>query len=347
LLALIERLSMDNEVEVFALSQEPLPGEWPLAGARIYNIGAHHTKREAIRAIRRRHLVARFDVIHAIWSGACGAVCVLAAKFLGIPSVIHVAGGELVALHDILYGGRMSWRGRVREAIVLRAADRVTAASEPTIRALANLGLRGRRVPLGVDLRSWPPRAPVRRDADSLPRLIHLASLNRVKDQNTLLQALVALKNTGRQFRMDVVGEDTLRGAIQAFAATCGLGEQVRFHGFLNQRLLRPVVEQAHLLVMSSRHETGPLAMLEAAVAGVPTVGTSVGHIAEWAPEAALAVPVGDADALAGALMQLLDDESLRLRIASAAHERAITQDADYTARHFKSLYSSLIGVRA
>jgi glycosyltransferase involved in cell wall biosynthesis len=60
-----------------------------------------------------------------------------------------------------------------------------------------------------------------------------------------------------------------------------------------------------------------------------------------------VAVPIGDADALAGALMQLLDDESLRLRIASAAHERALAQDADYTAQHFKSLYSSLIGVRA
>ncbi len=38
-------------------------------------------------------------------------------------------------------------------------------------------------------------------------------------------------------------------------------------------------------MIISSRHEAGPLAVLEAAVKGVPTVGTAVGHIAEWAPQ--------------------------------------------------------------
>src|SRR2546429_2362007 len=55
-------------------------------------------------------------------------------------------------------------------------------------------------------------------------------------------------------------------------------------------------------LFRSSRHETGPLAMLEAAVAGVPTIGTAVGHIAEWAPHAAVSAPVGDSAGLAGAI---------------------------------------------
>jgi hypothetical protein len=40
-------------------------------------------------------------------------------------------------------------------------------------------------------------------------------------------------------------------------------------------------------MVVSSRHEAGPVAVLAAAVAGVPTIGTCVGHIAERAPSAA------------------------------------------------------------
>jgi glycosyltransferase involved in cell wall biosynthesis len=83
--------------------------------------------------------------------------------------------------------------------------------------------------------------------------------------------------------------------------------------------------------------------MLEAAVAGVPTVGTAVGHIAEWSPEASLAVPVGDFMALAAAVRQLLENEDLRLRIARAAHRRAVEQDADYTGLCFEQLYSSLV----
>ena len=82
--------------------------------------------------------------------------------------------------------------------------------------------------------------------------------------------------------------------------------------------------------------------MLEAAVSGVPTVGTAVGHIAEWSPQASLAAPVGDFRALADAIERLLADEDLRLRTAAEAARRAREEDADHTARAFESLYEEL-----
>jgi glycosyltransferase involved in cell wall biosynthesis len=148
-------------------------------------------------------------------------------------------------------------------------------------------------------------------------------------------------------FEMDIVGEDTLGGAMQAIAAQLGVSAKVRFHGFLPQRLLRPLLESAHLLVMSSRHETGPLVTLEAAVAGVPTVGTAVGHIAEWAPAAAVAVPIGDAAELASAIGRLLANEELRLQIATRALRQASAEDADYTAARFQELYAQLVARNA
>ena len=84
------------------------------------------------------------------------------------------------------------------------------------------------------------------------------------------------------------------------------------------------------------------MAMLEAAVVGVPTVGTAVGHIVEWAPLAASCVAVGDAAALARAVGRLLDDEEQRLQIASAAQARATRADADHTAQRFQALYESV-----
>jgi glycosyltransferase involved in cell wall biosynthesis len=168
-----------------------------------------------------------------------------------------------------------------------------------------------------------------------------------VKDQTTLLRALAALEERGLRFEMDVVGEDTLRGEIQETTRKLGLAVRVRFHGFLPQARLRPLMEAAHLMMLSSRHETGPLAMLEAAVVGVPTVGTAVGHIAEWAPRAAVAVPVGDWSALASATGNLLRDEDMRLRIAREALNRAIREDADHTARSFQSIYDKLRAARS
>jgi glycosyltransferase involved in cell wall biosynthesis len=342
LIALIRRLALHEEVHVFALSQEARAGEWDLAGARIHNIGEGSTRLRAVRAICEMHRSARFAIVHSIWSGAGGQVAVAAGALLGIPSLIHVAGGELVALPDIGYGGRLRWRGRISEGLVLRSASAITAASAPIIEMISALGLTAERIPLGVDLDTWPARAPVRRRAGSPANLIHLASLNRVKDQTTLLRALVILTKRVPDFEMHIVGADTLHGEVQALAGELSLLPRVRFHGFLTHRQLRPILEAADLMVVSSRHETGPLAVLEAAVAGVPTIGTCVGHIAEWAPRAALSVPVGDWAALASGIAQLLGDEEMRLGIAREAQQRALAEDADHTAERFRALYARL-----
>jgi glycosyltransferase involved in cell wall biosynthesis len=208
---------------------------------------------------------------------------------------------------------------------------------------VAKRGLSALRVPLGVDLAKWPPRDPVRRDPTRPARLIHVASLNRVKDQPTLLRALALLAKSGLSFEMDIVGDDTLHGELQALAASLGLSARVRFRGFLPQSQLRPLIEAADLMLLSSRHETGPLAVLEAAVAGVPTVGTAVGHLREWSPQAAVSVAVGDWSHLAQATQRMLEDEELRLRMAREALTRAVREDAEHTAHQFQELYASLV----
>ena len=107
--------------------------------------------------------------------------------------------------------------------------------------------------------------------------------------------------------------------------------------------LWRSLLVQADLLVLSSLHEGGEVATLEAAAAGVPTVGTDVGHVAAWSPEAAVAVPVGDDEALAGAVTALLKNENRRLAIAHEAQRRSIANDADATASRVNEIYEELV----
>lgn len=341
LLALIARLSRGHDVHVFALHQEKRPARWPLLGAEVHNIGEGWTRLRAVRAIVAEHRRGAFDIVQAIFSGSTGEVAVAASRWLRIPGMVHIAGGELVALPAIGYGGRLTFKGRLREAAVLRSASYVTAASTPIVASLHGLGIEAVRVPLGVDIEGWPPATPRARRSPQA-RLLHVASLNGVKDQPTLLRAMSMLVHGGLDVSLDIVGTDTLDGAIQAMARERGLEGNVRFLGFRTQRELRPLMEQADLLVMSSLHEAGPMVLLEAAVAGLPTVGTAVGHLAEWAPDAAWAVPVGDAAALAAAVTMALCDDGLRLSVAAAAQRRALAEDADYTARAFEALYRRL-----
>lgn len=326
LLALLRELSVTHDVHVFALWQEEARADWPLCGAHVHNIGRGRERWRTLAALAAEHRRAPFDRLQAIWSGACGQIAVAAGLWLRVPSAVHVAGGELADVRDIGYGGGRRGYRRLLERLTLGAAGEVTAASQPLIAQLARLGVQARRATLGFDRQLWPAQLPMRRAPHETLRCIHVASLNAVKDQRTLLRAMRLLHESGVNFRLDVVGEDTLAGSMQTLAHRYGLAQKTRFHGFLTQQQLRPLLAHAHVLVMSSRHEAGPVVVLEAARVGVPTVGTAVGHIAEWAPTAARAVPVCDAVGLATELAALAANENERLLLAHGAQRRC---DAD------------------
>jgi glycosyltransferase involved in cell wall biosynthesis len=343
ILWLIERLvRAGDEVHVFAFNQEAAPGRWRLLGADVHNAGRRLRGLKVLSMLRAEHRRGRFDILHAFWAVPSGTVGAVAAKLLGVPLLLTLPGGDTARIPEIGYGGRLSLRGRMRLRLAVAGADGITVPSGFMQEQARAAGIEAVRIPLGVALDLWPPRLPEARETGAPLRLLHVANLNPVKDQETLLRAAAALKARGLAFVLDMIGFDTLGGAVQRRAAALGLADLVHFHGFMPHAALRPWMERADLLVMSSRHEAGQLVALEAALAGVPTVGTRVGHIADFAPEAAVAVPVGDADALAAAILGLAADEDERLRLAAAAQARALGEDADLTAREFRRLYEAL-----
>ena len=143
LLALLRRLSVLHEVHVFATHQEDEPSSWTVEGAHIHNLGLPRTCWRAATAIVAEHRVRSFDVIQSFWAGPHGVLAVAMGAFLRIPSIVHVAGGELAALKDISYGGCRTWRGRARERTVLRARPSLRArVSRSSTRSLGKVSAR-------------------------------------------------------------------------------------------------------------------------------------------------------------------------------------------------------------
>jgi glycosyltransferase involved in cell wall biosynthesis len=99
---------------------------------------------------------------------------------------------------------------------------------------------------------------------------------------------------------------------------------------------------QAHVFVLSSRHEAQGMVALEAAACGVPVVGTAVGVIPELRPGAGT-IRVGDAGGLAEGMAELIDDEPSRLRSGYAARERAVAEyGVERSATRFLDLYAEV-----
>ena len=341
---LIERLAREHDLHVFAFRQEPRPARFELLGAQVHVVGARPRRLRALVAVIREHRRAPFDVLHALWAAPSGLVAAVAGRLLGRPVLLHLIGGDLECMPEIDFGLRSYARGRLWLRVALSGASDVLVSSRVMQQHAATLGIETARVPFGVALDRWPPAPPRRRDPGTPARLIHVGSLNRVKDQALLLDALRILLGQGVDCHLDMVGTDTLDGRIQRMAESLSLQENITFHGFLPHSELRPLVESADLLLLTSRHESGPLVVLEAAIAGVPTVGTAVGHLVDWAPDAAVTVPVGDSRALARETAAVLADEEHRLRLAEAAQMRTEVEDADWTAVQILGRYEDLAG---
>ena len=341
LLALIERLvAAGDEVHVFALLQEPEPGSWSLLGASVHNAGRRPRSLRTIRAMLGQHRRAPFDVIHAVcyWNRTA-AVGAAASLLLRVPLVVSLVDGEVVRHPAIAFGGQRTWRSRLALRLAARRARAVTAQSDYMRDLAARVGIAASTVILGVDLRQWPPLPPrPRRDGAAL-RLLHVGRFTEVKDQATLLEAMAMARASGLRFELEVVGDGALSPQIRQTAQSLGLDGVVRFSPPMTQAELRSHVERADLLVVSSVHESGPMVALEAAIAGVPVVGTGVGYLADWHPNASVAVEVGNAAALAAAIADLDRDEPRRLELAAAAQSIATAFDADRTADAMRRIY--------
>lgn len=342
----VERLvNLGDEVHVFTLRQESGPAEWRLVGAQIHNAGGRHPLMRAahvMASLRKEQRRAPFDVIHALWAVPQGLIAGLARSLWHVPVLLHLPGGDLASLRKIDYGGRTTWQGRLALGTARLGANRIAVPSMWMVEQANKLGIRAEPLPFGVALDHWPLAAPRRRSPAAPAKLLHVANLSPVKDQSTLLRAAARLRDQEIPFVLDIIGEDTVHGMIMRRADALNLGARVRFHGFLPQHVLKDFVYNADLLVVSSQHEAGPIVALEAAAAGVPTVGTDVGLLADWAPRAARTVGIGDAAALARAIADLLADEDERLRLACEAQRKSVAANADVTTNAIRNVYLSM-----
>lgn len=345
LLALVERLARDHQVTVYVLRYHDRPRTYSLAGAMVRDLGRPEGIRRQYEALSSAIAVhGKPDLLHAYLGFPQGLVTTLVAKRHGIPAVVTMDSGEFVSIESAGYGLQRRWRHRAAIALSCRLADAVTVCTSYQARLAEQLGFATRIIPLGVDTAFFEPRAP----SDGPPwRLIHVASLNDVKDQHTLLTALADLQTRLSEFTLDIVGEDVRGGALQRLASQLGLSRRVTFHGFQPADALLPLLQHSHLMIMSSLHEAACVAVLEASACGVATVGTRVGYLADWCAEGrAAAVPIGSPHALASAIERLLRDGAGRRDMAARAREWAVAHNADATARQFTALYESLTAGR-
>jgi glycosyltransferase involved in cell wall biosynthesis len=287
-------------------------GGAPLAGRRVWGASLGALWTTFLAALRREHRRAPFALLHGFWATESGYLTTVAGRMLGIPALVHLAGGELVHDPATGYGNQAPGLARFLVAGSLRLATAITVPSG-TQRALLH-----RRYPahagkavdwaLGVDTAMFAPAPGTAPPANGPLRLVHAASLLPVKHQALLLDGLAAARTLApdRLVALTVLGQGPLENSLRAQAARLGLGDILTFAGNQDHAAL-PALYRAHdAFVLTSRHEAQCMAVLEAAACGLPWIGPPVGALADLAaaiPTNGWSVPPDDAQALGQAIL--------------------------------------------
>lgn len=350
-LNLVREMALHDDIRVLALRYPHRRDIYPVAGATVYSLGAGQARGAgrlklwwyALQMLRRLHREKPFDVLHAMWADETGLLAVWAGKWLRIPVVVSVAGGELVGFDDINYGLQ---RGVFSRWIVGQAVE---GATRVVVACSYAKGLIHKQrytvdeqkiaiIVLGVDTAHFHP--PDSRQNSLNKHLIHAASLVGVKDQATLLRAFSRLDaNT----TLDILGVGPERQHLETLSVELGIRDRVHFLGAVDHLDLPAHYQKADLNVLTSRHEGLGMVTLEAAACGVPTVSTAVGLLPDL-PEMGLCTAVGDDAALAQAIERLLHDDELREKLGGSALETARERfTIQHTAAQFHSLYEQII----
>lgn len=169
-----------------------------------------------------------------------------------------------------------------------------------------------------------PAPAPDHFSPVAEPFVLAVGSLTPRKGFDIAATALARLREEGHDAPLLVVaGPDGWRADEVRRSVEGALGPRVRFLGRVGDDALAGLYGHALALVHPSLAEGFGMPVLEALAAGTPVVATDIPPVREVAGEAAALVPVNDADALAQALREVIDDEGRRARMVVAGHERA------------------------
>jgi glycosyltransferase involved in cell wall biosynthesis len=154
------------------------------------------------------------------------------------------------------------------------------------------------------------------------PVIGNVAALTGHKDHATLVEAMALLRPRVPEARLVILGEGSLRGALEALVRERGLQDRVLLAGF--RRDLDRLLPAFSLFCLSSRLEGLGTSLLDAMAFGLPVVATAAGGIPEAVEDGVTGrvVPPRDPTALADALAAVLADEPGRQALGAAGRRR-------------------------
>ncbi len=312
--------------------------------------------RSLLEAGRRLAAQRPFDVIHVHTPFLAHYAGTRLARELGLPVVetYHTYFEEYFHHYlPFLPAGLLRLAARRLTVSQCAALDALVVPSRAMLEVLRRYGVEvpAEVVPTGLELERFRggDRARFRASLGIEPDRPVLAHIGRVafeKNIDFVLRMFARVRAARPETLLVIAGEGPASGHLRRLARELGVGEAVRWAGYLDRGgALLDCYRAADAFVFASRTETQGLVLLEAMALGVPVVSTAVLGTAEVLEDAAGAVVVEeDEQAFARAALAVLGDPALAARLGEGGRETAARWSADALAARLARLYDTVAG---
>ncbi len=173
--------------------------------------------------------------------------------------------------------------------------------------------------------------------------ILFVGELNSNKNQIQLIKAAENLVHRHEPVQCFLAGTGSDRTLLEHEVKQRGLQSYVHFLGF--RRDIPDLLEAADVVVLLSRREGLPKALMEGMAAGKPIVATNVRGCRDLVVdgETGFLVPVGDTEATVEALRRLLKDEELRKEFGRRNQERVQQYDIRRLVKIMEGIYDQAL----
>lgn len=245
------------------------------------------------------------------------AQAVKAAKELGVPSVITVHG--VMAVRDFATNMAQYAYLYTVGSWIFRKANVVRCLTESDAAEVIRYGCppeKVRIIPNAVDTNLFKPKNKRTKNLVTwVGRFVHEKGLQ------YLIEAAGLVARQHKDVEFMLIGDGPLRREIETIVKRNGLSMNITFTGNRSHRQVAKTLQETALFVLPSLKEGMPLILLEAMACGVPVVCSRIPGISDVVTHGhnGLLVPDRNPEALANAILTLLDDESCGRRLGENA----------------------------
>ncbi|ETK33985.1 glycosyltransferase [Microbispora sp. ATCC PTA-5024] len=302
-------------------------------------------------------LIARVrpQVVHVQGHFVVGRAAVRAARAAGLPVVAtnHFMPDNLFQFGRVparLRGraGDLAWRDLTR---VFARADHVTTPTRIAAGLLRDKGLAGdvEAVSCGIDLerfrpqpRPWAREWALRRFG--LPDRPTVLFVGRLDEEKRLEDLVLALPHVLNHVDVQAViaGTGGRRAGLERLAARVGVGDRVRFLGFVPDDELPRVYAAADVFAMPGVAELQSIATLEAMASGLPVVAADAMALPHLVAGNGRLYRPGDVQAMARHLTAVLTSDRLRAEMSTVSLAMAAEHDHRHSLARFEEIYREL-----